>query len=214
MPERMARLELPRYGSEHLLICRESKGSTLLPLLLEWSDGDRLERELATASNRGPKGVLASMALNVALAGRRRFFEAVGCNDVPRRVGDDLTAVLLRTLEMEDLRPISIRIVASSENGAVRYMDMGANTPAAPAGVALAPASAFIKCEEPSGGERVIPLEGAGEAVALALRCADLELTVGSSLWEQHSMGSEEGLPELRAGTVIKLARTCKEHVA
>lgn len=205
-PVRLARLELPRYGSEHLLICREhERRSMLLPLLLEWNDGERLGRETATGAVGKPAGFLADVALGAALLGRRRFFDAAGCAPARPRPGDDLTAVLLHSLESAGLRPVVCLLSPPAGGGAVRYMDMGVNTPAAPAGVTLATASASLVCRGDDGQDRVLPLEGAGEAVALALRCPGLEVAVAEALWEEHAVESEEGLPPLIALSEILL---------
>jgi hypothetical protein len=198
LPVRLARLELPRYGSDHLLICRERGSSMMLPLLLEWSDGQRLEREAGAGIGGKSAGFLAEVALGAALLGRRRFFDAAGCAPAQRRLGDDLTAVLLNSLEGAGLRPVVARLTPLG-GSAVRYMDMGVNTPAAPAGVALAPVSASLVCRGANGEERVLPLEGAGEAVALALRCPGLRVTVADALWEEHAVECEEDLPTLVA---------------
>jgi len=204
-PVCLARLELPRYGSEHLLVCRERGRSMLLPLLLEWTDGERLGREAVSGAVDKSTGFLADVALGAALLGRRRFFDAAGCAAAKRRPGDDLTAVLLRSLESAGLRPVVVRLTPPPGGGAVRYMDMGVNTPAAPAGVALATASASLVCRAADGEDRLLPLEGAGEAVALALRCPGLEVAVDEALWEEHAVESEESLPPFIALSEVPL---------
>jgi hypothetical protein len=140
----------------------------LLQLLLEYSDGQRLGREAATGAVAKSAGVLACLALGAALLGRRRFFDAAGCAAAKQRPDDDLTAVLLRSLESAGLRPVVVRLTPPRGGGAVRYMDMGVNTPVAPAGVALVTASASLVCRGADGLHRALLLEGAGEAVMLA----------------------------------------------
>jgi len=199
---------LPRYGSEHLLVFREREsGAATLGLLLAWDDGSRLEREATAGPSGGGTGLFAGAALGAALLGRGRFFDVVdvaGSRRAAWQPGDDLTAVLLRSLAAAGLHPLSVRL-SRPANVAVRYMDMGANTPAAPAGVALAPALATLLCRDAAGGERGVPLEGAGEAVALALRC-EIEVRVAAALWAQHAVPSREALPEVRPDAEVPLA--------
>ena len=175
VPLRIGRLEQPRYGAEHLLICATPEpGGSMLPLSLDWDDGQRLEQELERGSAGGAGGgggIFGTAALRASLVLRKgRFLSAARCAAADPLAGEDLSAVMLRSLAEAGLEPKQVALARPGGAGAVRYRDMKANTPAAPSGVALLPPEARLYCREGSGRTRILPLDGAGEAVALARR--------------------------------------------
>jgi len=211
VPQRLSRLALPVYGSEHLLLFRargtEEEEERVLPVLLRFREGEQLERLADDATV--PASPAA--AVGVECAARSKLFQAASRARLAPwdllNLGDGSPSffdALLRFLTRNGWKPVAALLGAASAGKAryredVGYRDMGMNTEAAPSSVRVGELASMLQCVGDDGGtELSLALEGPGEAVLLA--CAGgLPLEATADTWEQRSVPCDR-LPEVQPG--------------
>jgi hypothetical protein len=205
-PMLMGRLQLPVYGSEHLLVIEkvDEGDDKLLPLLLSFEQGTRLERELIGTNNGDSK-----FAVTAAVVARKLFFEQAAGKPISlwdagglvQPEDRSLTDVMLRHLRSCGLTPVSCALGSPGSGGGVTTRDMGAFTDAAPAFTRTADLPVTLLCEREAASPQSqvveLPLESIAEAVLFSRAREDpLPLRVTVPLWEQRAV-AQSRLPPL-----------------
>ena len=218
-PLSVGRLTLPSYSSEHCLLLKRSdvpsSGEAVLPVLLRYSEGERLMQALAENSCTASTGV----PLGVEIAVRRGLFEAASGQSLAPwsllRVGDGCSTLyeaLARFLAKEDLTPTALVLSLESQlytgnTGFARYREEVSAPPDAQRGPPSSPPLRLgelvatlqcSRCPEGSasdtGGDDAITIEldGPGEAVLMS-REGELPLLLSETVWQARAAANAEG---------------------
>lgn len=217
-PTRLARLELPVYGSEHLLLLGrapeegehdEDDGGRVVPLLLEYADANMLEQ---TLKGRDPSG----LALGGYLLGRKELFEAaagasLGAGDMWRLMSSEKSfagavqshlqrcALSAQCIIIGPLAAPKAKTWAQgASSGEVLERDLGAFTGAQPSSVRLSSLPTTLLCDRAGGEQQVaLTLTSAAEAAALTWT-QPLPWCMEASTWAERAIDPERA-PESRA---------------
>ena len=211
---KLARLELPIYGAEHLLALQVAgqENDQLLPMLLPYDQGILVEGALSAEEPATNK-----VALAASVIGRRAFFErAAPTASLPiwelatlAQKGNSQGEVMATHLAACGWVPTccmiaggSIRSTSSTQSLGMR--DLGAFTEPSPSSVRLDDAGgAVLACERAAAsgdvGSLEIPLESVAEALALARTApAAVPIRIPTAAWEQRAVAASQ-LPEFGA---------------
>ncbi len=210
-PLRIGRLKLPVYGAEHLLVLQaDDERSLLLPALLSFADGQRLERALRDGSE--PRDRLAVAA---DLVGRSEVFAAASGRSSPWQLAlladgsRSATELTLDHLRDCGLLPLHCTVGGDGTErpgSGVRLRDMGAFTGAAPSAVQLDELAASIWVRSAAGEDGALPLSGTGEAVLLSRCCQargePIPMLVSEAVWQERAIDPER-LPECHEESIV-----------
>ena len=219
IPQRLSRLTLPVYGTEHLLLFQRTEAGDdddrVLPVLLRFREGEQLE-QLDALLGRGERPQEASAAVGVECAARGRLFEAAAGRTLAPwdllKLGSGCSSfweALLAFLEKTGWTPERLELGAEAGGGKARYReeakglqtrDMGMFTEPSPSTVRVGELRTALVCTRAGGEEELLlELEGPGEAVLLACYGGP-QLEAAASEWERRAT-TEAKLPELVAGS-------------
>ena len=203
-PLRLSRLLLPVYSSEHLLQLGRDSGDCdsgdcdgrVLPVLLRYSEGERLERVNSPM-----------MPLALECVARRQLFEQAGATELSPwalwALADgcsNLAESLLRFLASKGWTATAVVLTLESA-GVARYREDPSVSRSRP----LRPFElvARLQCTRNNEATLALELDGPGEAV-LCSRQGGLPLLIAAETWADRAVESER-LPEV-SGACIDLS--------
>ena len=215
-PLRISRLTLPVYSSEHCLhLVRsddDSDDGRVLPVLLRFAEGERLERFFG--------GITESIPLSVECIARKKLFEAAASRSFAPwdmiGVADgcsSLSAAVLRFAAQQGWSPQGATLYLESElftggTGVARYREEYASSASELQGekrgcwsgpLRNGEVASLLRCTgDDRAKELSLELDGPGEAVLFA-REGRIALSVSEETWDKRAVEVEQ-LPEAQPG--------------